>query len=180
MIRVDPGAQQTDAFQESRNLLLSNDAHADAIPGLEIEADDVRCTHAAAVAQIDPEQLYYLRSRGLSDEAAKQLVVEGFLGELVERAPEGPAREELAERAERRLAELLARLSRAAASACRSLLARRALAALSQRFVITIGAEDDQHRDGRARRSTSGRCGRAAGSPQRSCVRTESRNRPRG
>ena len=65
MIRVDPGAQQTDAFQESRNLLLSPEAHADAIPGLEIEADDVRCTHAAAIAQIDREQLYYLTSRGL-------------------------------------------------------------------------------------------------------------------
>ena len=65
MIRVDPGAQQTDAFQESRNLLLSKSAHADAIPGLEIEADDVRCTHAAAIAQIDPEQLHYLRSHGL-------------------------------------------------------------------------------------------------------------------
>ena len=64
MIRVDPGAQRTDAFQESRNLLLSRDAHADAIPGLEIEADDVRCTHAAAIAQVDPEQLYYLRSHG--------------------------------------------------------------------------------------------------------------------
>ena len=54
MIKVDPGAQQTDAFQESRNLLLSHDAHADAIPGLEIEADDVRCTHAAAVARWTP------------------------------------------------------------------------------------------------------------------------------
>ena len=53
MIKVDPGAQQTDAFQESRNLLLSTEAHADAIPGLEILADDVRCTHAAAIAQID-------------------------------------------------------------------------------------------------------------------------------
>ncbi|WP_289445306.1 SufD family Fe-S cluster assembly protein, partial [Klebsiella pneumoniae] len=57
MIKVDPGAQQTDAFQESRNLLLSKRAHADAIPGLEILADDVRCTHAAAIAQVDPEQL---------------------------------------------------------------------------------------------------------------------------
>ena len=65
MIKVDPGAQQTDAFQESRNLLLSKKAHADAIPGLEILANDVRCTHAAAIAQIDPEQLFYLRSRGL-------------------------------------------------------------------------------------------------------------------
>ena len=65
MIKVDPGAQQTDAFQESRNLLLSTDAHADAIPGLEILADDVRCTHAAAIAQIDKDQLFYLTSRGL-------------------------------------------------------------------------------------------------------------------
>jgi Fe-S cluster assembly protein SufD len=107
MIRVDPGAQRTDAFQESRNLLLSTDAHADAIPGLEIEADDVRCTHAAAVAQVDPEQLYYLRSRGLAVGEAKRLVVEGFLQELVERAHEGPIRDALRDELERRLAELL-------------------------------------------------------------------------
>ncbi|MGI9019626.1 MAG: Fe-S cluster assembly protein SufD [Solirubrobacterales bacterium] len=109
MIKVDPGAQQTDAFQESRNLLLSKDAHADAIPGLEIEADDVRCTHAAAVAQLDPEQLHYLKARGLSHAAATQLVVEGFVGELVERAPRGPARDELAERLEQRLGQLVHR-----------------------------------------------------------------------
>jgi Fe-S cluster assembly protein SufD len=107
MIRVDRGAQRTDAFQESRNLLLSSTAHADAIPGLEIEADDVRCTHAAAVAQVDPEQLHYLRAHGLGDEDAKQLVVEGFLQELVERAVEGPVRDALAAALERRLAELL-------------------------------------------------------------------------
>ncbi len=107
MIKVDPGAQQTDAFQESRNLLLSKEAHADAIPGLEIEADDVRCTHAAAVAQLDPEQLYYLRARGLALASAQRLVVEGFVGELVERIPAGPGRERLAETLERRLAELL-------------------------------------------------------------------------
>ena len=107
MIRVDPGAQQTDAFQENRNLLLSNRAHADAIPGLEIEADDVRCTHAAAVAQVDPEQLFYLQSRGLPDAEAKRLVIEGFLQELVERAPEGEARDSLAAALERRLAEIL-------------------------------------------------------------------------
>ncbi|MFL5870885.1 MAG: Fe-S cluster assembly protein SufD [Solirubrobacterales bacterium] len=108
MIRVDPGAQRTDAFQESRNLLLSTDAHADAIPGLEIEADDVRCTHAAAVAQVDPEQLYYLRSHGLDEGEAKSLVVEGFLQELVVRAKEGPIRDVLAAELERRLDELLA------------------------------------------------------------------------
>ena len=67
MIKVDPGAQRTDAFQESRNLLLSKRAHADAIPGLEILANDVRCTHAAAIAQIDREQLFYLRSHGLPE-----------------------------------------------------------------------------------------------------------------
>ena len=68
-IIVDPGAQKTDAFQESRNLLISKRAHADAIPGLEIQANDVRCTHAAAVAQVDPEQLFYLRSHGLPEES---------------------------------------------------------------------------------------------------------------
>ena len=102
-IIVDPGAQKTDAFQESRNLLLSKRAHADAIPGLEIQADDVRCTHAAAIAQVDPEQLFYLRSHGLGDEAAKRLVIEGFLAALVERFEEGPVRELLGGALERRL-----------------------------------------------------------------------------
>jgi Fe-S cluster assembly protein SufD len=107
MIRVDPGAQQTDAFQESRNLLLSTEAHADAIPGLEIEADDVRCTHAAAVAQIDREQLFYLTSRGLDQATAKSMIVEGFLESLVERLAKGPIRDEVSAALERRLAEIL-------------------------------------------------------------------------
>ncbi|MDX6601459.1 MAG: Fe-S cluster assembly protein SufD [Solirubrobacterales bacterium] len=107
MIRVDPGAQQTDAFQESRNLLLSTEAHADAIPGLEIEADDVRCTHAAAVAQIDRDQLFYLTSRGLAEAEAKSLIIEGFLESLVERLAKGPVREEVSAALERRLAEIL-------------------------------------------------------------------------
>ncbi|HEX6665078.1 MAG TPA: Fe-S cluster assembly protein SufD [Solirubrobacterales bacterium] len=107
MIRVDPGAQQTDAFQESRNLLLSPDAHADAIPGLEIEADDVRCTHAAAIAQIDRDQLFYLTSRGLDPATAKQVIVEGFLESLVERLAEGPVRDEVSAALERRLGEIL-------------------------------------------------------------------------
>jgi len=107
MIKVDPGAQQTDAFQESRNLLLSPEAHADAIPGLEILADDVRCTHAAAIAQVDKEQLFYLTSRGLDDEAAKALIIEGFLESLVERLAEGPVRDSISEALETRLAEIL-------------------------------------------------------------------------
>ena len=107
MIRVDPGAQQTDAFQESRNLLLSKSAHADAIPGLEIEADDVRWTHAAAVAQIDAEQLHYLRAHGLLEKDARRLIIEGFLEALVERLAEGPSREAVSGALERRLAEIL-------------------------------------------------------------------------
>jgi Fe-S cluster assembly protein SufD len=107
-IIVDPGAQKTDAFQESRNLLLSKRAHADAIPGLEIQANDVRCTHAAAVAQVDPEQLFYLRSRGLKLEVARRLVIEGFLSALVERFEAGPVREQLAGALERRLGLVLA------------------------------------------------------------------------
>lgn len=95
MIKVDEGAQQTDAFQEARNLLLGSRAHADAIPGLEILADDVACTHAAAIAKIDTEQVFYLRSHGLPRPAAERLVVEGFLGALMERYEEGPVRDEL-------------------------------------------------------------------------------------
>ena len=106
-IIVDPGAQKTDAFQESRNLLISKRAHADAIPGLEIQANDVRCTHAAAIAQVDPDQLFYLRSHGLGEEIAKRLVIEGFLSALVERFEQGPVREVLAAALEHRLNAVL-------------------------------------------------------------------------
>jgi Fe-S cluster assembly protein SufD len=85
MIKVDPDAQRTDAFQESRNLLLSDGAHADAIPGLEIEANDVRCTHAATIARLDAEQIFYLMSRGLTRGEAERLLVGGFLGVIAGR-----------------------------------------------------------------------------------------------
>lgn len=107
MIKVDPGAQQIDAFQESRNLLLSKKAHADAIPGLEILANDVRCTHAAAIAQLDAEQLYYLRAHGLPEGQAKRLVIEGFLQATVERFDEGPVRDAVAAALDRRLEAVL-------------------------------------------------------------------------
>ena len=108
MIKVDPGAQQTDAFQESRNLLLSKRAHADAIPGLEIEANDVRCTHAAAIAQIDREQLFYLMTHGLRRDQATRLVIDGFLQALVDRFAEGPLRDAVSVALERRLEAVLA------------------------------------------------------------------------
>jgi Fe-S cluster assembly protein SufD len=107
MIKVDPGAQRIDAFQECRNLLISKKAHADAIPGLEILANDVRCTHAAAIAQLDPDQLFYLRSRGLDEATAKRLVIEGFLGTLLDRFEDGPLRETLASALDARLEAVL-------------------------------------------------------------------------
>jgi Fe-S cluster assembly protein SufD len=107
MIKVDPGAQRTDAFQDNRNLLLSKRAHADAIPGLEILANDVRCTHAAAVAQIDRDQLFYLMSRGLQREQATRLIIDGFLQALVERLPDGGVGEAVSDRLEARLSALL-------------------------------------------------------------------------
>src|SRR3954467_5320312 len=109
MIKVDPGAQRTDAFQESRNLLLSKRAPADASPGLEILANAVRCTNPAAIAQIDREQLFYLRSHGLDEALAKRLVIEGFLQALVERFEEGPVREAVGAALERRLRRALRR-----------------------------------------------------------------------
>lgn len=107
MIQVDHGAQRTDAFQESRNLLLTRRAHADAIPGLEILANDVRCTHAAAIAQIDRDQLFYLRAHGLPEAQAHRLVVEGFLQAIVERFEEGPVREAVHDALARRLRAVL-------------------------------------------------------------------------
>lgn len=87
MIYVAPGAQQTDGYQANRNLVLSENARADSIPGLEIMADDVRCTHGATVGKIDPELVFYLRSRGIPTEQAERLVVEGFFDPIMQRIP---------------------------------------------------------------------------------------------
>ena len=89
IIRVHPGAQGTDAYQTNRNLLLSKDARSDSLPNLEIEADDVRCSHGATVGHLNTEALFYLLSRGLPKEQAERLVVMGFLGEVMSRLPLG-------------------------------------------------------------------------------------------
>jgi Fe-S cluster assembly protein SufD len=89
VIRVHPGAQGTDAYQTNRNLLLSKEARADSLPNLEIEADDVRCSHGATVGELDQEHLFYLMSRGLTRTVAERLVVLGFLGEVLSRLPLG-------------------------------------------------------------------------------------------
>ena len=85
LIRVNPGAHKTDAYQKVRNLLLSDEAEANSAPGLEIEADDVRCTHGATSGQINAEELFYLRSRGIPPKEAQRLIVRGFLREVIER-----------------------------------------------------------------------------------------------
>ena len=87
MIYVAPGAQKTDGYQANRNLVLSPKARADSIPGLEILADDVRCTHGATVGKIDPELVFYLRSRGIPYKEAERLVVEGFFDPIMQRIP---------------------------------------------------------------------------------------------
>jgi len=87
MIKVLPGAQKTDGFQANRNLLLSKAARADSIPGLEIEADDVRCTHAAAISKIEEEPVFYLMSRGIPRKQAERLIIDGFFMPVLDRIP---------------------------------------------------------------------------------------------
>lgn len=89
-IFVAPGAQQTDAYQKNRNLLLSGKAHADSSPKLELLANDVRCTHGATFATYDQDQQFYLQSRGMRDAEARRLIISGFFQEVIERL-EGPA-----------------------------------------------------------------------------------------
>ena len=85
LIRVEPHAHFTDAYQKVRNLLLSDDAEANSMPGLEILADNVRCTHGATSGQVDEDELFYLRSRGIPVPVAQRLIVTGFLDEVVQR-----------------------------------------------------------------------------------------------
>src|ERR1041384_6729399 len=83
LIRVEAHAHFTDAYQKVRNLLLSDDAEANSMPGLELLADNVRCTHGATSGQIDEDELFYLRTRGIPVPVAQRLIVTGFLDEVV-------------------------------------------------------------------------------------------------
>ena len=97
MIYVAPGAQKTDGYQANRNLVLSDQARADSIPGLEILADDVRCTHGATVGKLEQEPLFYLKSRGIPQPEAEKLVVEGFFDPIFQRIPFEGVRERFQE-----------------------------------------------------------------------------------
>jgi Fe-S cluster assembly protein SufD len=105
MIRVEKDAQKTNAYQENRNLLLSRESHADSIPGLEIEANDVRCTHGATVSQVDRDELFYCMARGLSRGEAERLIVRGFYQEIFDRIELEPVRTALQTALEARIPE---------------------------------------------------------------------------
>ena len=92
LIVVEPGAQKTDAYQSNRNLLLSPDAEADSLPGLEIEANDVRCTHGSTTSRIPPEQQFYLQARGIDLERANELLIFGFFGEVLDKVTDPAVR----------------------------------------------------------------------------------------
>jgi Fe-S cluster assembly protein SufD len=94
-IRVVKGANGTDAYQANRNLLLSNKASSFPSPNLEIEANEVRCTHGATIGRVDEDQLFYLMSRGLSKDVATRMVVEGFFEDVLEREPAETIRDNL-------------------------------------------------------------------------------------
>ncbi len=107
MIRVEEAAQKTNAYQENRNLLLSEDAHADSIPGLEILANDVRCTHGATIGRVNREELFYLMARGLPRAEAERLIVRGFFQDILDRIELEPVREALGAALEARIPQAL-------------------------------------------------------------------------
>lgn len=87
LIQVAEGAHRTDAYQKVRNLLLSDDAEANSMPGLEILADNVRCTHGATSGEINPDEVFYMQARGISADAARRIIVGGFFDSVLERLP---------------------------------------------------------------------------------------------
>lgn len=115
LIKVYKGAQRTDAYQKNRNLLLSPDARAESLPNLEIEADDVRCSHGATIGPADELQLFYLRSRGLSRIEAERLLVHGFFEDVLARVPLPRLRQVIREAVDRRAREAQARAEARAA-----------------------------------------------------------------
>ncbi len=105
MIKVDPGADGTDGYQRNDNLMLSNHARSDSIPGLEIEADDVRCTHGSTTSRVDEELIFYAQSRGLTRREATRMIVSGFFQQVFDRITIDSVREALGEAIGRRIRE---------------------------------------------------------------------------
>ena len=105
MIRVDRDAQKTDGYQRDDNLILSEDARADSIPGLEIQADDVKCSHGATAGRVDDEEVFYACSRGLTRKEAIRMIVLGFFQQVFDRIEIESVRQALGEAIGRRVRE---------------------------------------------------------------------------
>ena len=105
MIKVDRDAQKTDGYQRDDNLILSESARADSIPGLEIEADDVKCSHGATAGRVDDEQVFYAQARGLTRKEAIRMIVAGFFQQVFDRITVESVREALGEAIGRRVRE---------------------------------------------------------------------------
>ncbi|MFM7338025.1 MAG: SufD family Fe-S cluster assembly protein, partial [Actinomycetota bacterium] len=103
LIRIRDNATKSEAFQTNRNLTLSDGAWAESVPNLEIETNDVKCSHASTVGPIDEDQRFYLESRGIRPEIAERLVVLGFFGEVIDRLPNLPTVAELRDQVSRKL-----------------------------------------------------------------------------
>ena len=103
LIRIEKGAARSDAYQANRNLVLSDKAKATSIPMLEIDNNDVRCTHGATVGPVDPNHLFYLQSRGISERTAKRMLIQGFFGQVLDRIPFEQARTMIENELESRL-----------------------------------------------------------------------------
>jgi Fe-S cluster assembly protein SufD len=105
MIKVDPAAQKTDGYQRNDNLLLSSSARADSIPGLEIQCDDVRCTHGSTTGKVDEELIFYAQARGLTRQEATRIIVSGFFQQIFDRITIDSVREALGHAILRRVRE---------------------------------------------------------------------------
>ncbi len=107
LIKIEKDAQKSNAYQKNQNILMSPKSWADSRPTLEILANDVRCTHGATVGKIDPEQVFYLSSRGLSDKEAQKMLLEGFLNEIILRIPEKALQEKIRVKINDKISHLL-------------------------------------------------------------------------
>jgi Fe-S cluster assembly protein SufD len=105
MIKVDKDAQKTDGYQRDDNLILAGSARADSIPGLEIEADDVKCSHGATCGRVDDEQVFYAMARGLTRREAVRMIVAGFFQQVFDRITIPSVRDALGEAIRRRVRE---------------------------------------------------------------------------
>ena len=106
MIKVSPEAIQSDGYQINRNLMLCGQPHVDSVPGLEIMTDDIRCSHGVTISEIDQDQIFYLKSRGITESEAKQIIAEGFLNSALERIPNTNVKDVIRKRIHLRLSDV--------------------------------------------------------------------------